>query len=107
MRKARVSMEHIEYDFKTLTRTVSWDVWLSDNKLYRLDNKCVVETICDAEHGDWKTAMVHNIPKIPKGTQLKVNKVWRNFEGLWVEVDYGGRLYDISPRQLKYVTRNK
>ena len=106
MRKARFSMEHIEYDFKTLTRTVSWDVWLSDNKLYRLDNKCVVETICDAEHGDWKSVIAHNIKPIPKGTQLKVNKVWRNFEGLWVEVDYGGRHYDISPRHLKYVKRN-
>jgi hypothetical protein len=100
-------MEHIEYDFKSLTRIVRWDVWLSDNKLYLLDNRCIVETVCDAQHGDWKSVIAHNIKPIPKGTQLKVKSVWRNFEGLWVAVDYDGRNYDISPRELKYVKRTE
>ena len=100
-------IEFEEFDCISLTRKRFWEVRLSNGELYRLDNKCVVETICDAEHGDWKSVIAHNIKPIPKGTQVKVNKVWRNFEGLWVEVDYGGRNYDISPRQLKYVKRNE
>ena len=100
-------IEFEEFDCISLTHNRVWEVRLSNDELYWLDNKCVVETICDAEHGDWKTAMVRNIPKIPKGTQLEVTKVWQNFYGVWVEVNYGGRHYDISPRQLKYVKRNE
>ena len=99
--------EYNNFDYPSLTHTRYWKVQLSDGKLYILDNKCVVETICDAEHGDWKTAFAHNISNIPKGTQLEVKKVWQNFYGVWVEVNYGGRNYDISPRQLKYVKRNE
>ena len=99
--------EYVYFDVRSLTRTRRWELQLSDGELYWLDNKCVVETICDAEHGDWKTALAHNIPKIPKGTQLEVNKAWQNFYGVWVEVNYAGRHYDLSPRQLKYVKRNE
>ena len=101
--------EYRMFDPLTLTRKCYWEVYLglSDNKPYLLDDKSVVETVCDAEHGDWKTALAHNIPKIPKGTQLEVKKVWQNFYGVWVEVNYEGRHYDISPRQLKYVKRNE
>ena len=99
--------EYDYFDARSLTRTKRWEVLLSDGELYLLDNKSVVETICDAEHGDWKTALAHNIQKIPKGTQLEVNKVWQNFYGVWVEVNYEGRHYDLSPRQLKYVKRKE
>ena len=46
-------IEFEEFDCISLTRKRFWEVRLSNGELYCLDNKCVVETICDAEHGDW------------------------------------------------------
>ena len=80
-------------------------VFLNDNNLYLLDDKCIVETVCDAQHGDWKTVVAKNIQPIPKGTQLKVHKVWTNCYGVWVEVFYDGRYYDLNPHCLKYIRR--
>ena len=76
-------------------------VFLSDNNLYLLDDKCVVETVCDARHGDWKSSYTPT----PKGTQLEVIEVWRNFYGVWVRVLYDGFYYDLHPRNLKYIGR--
>lgn len=76
-------------------------VFLNDNNLYLLDDRCIVETVCDTQHGDWKSAR----SPIPKGTQLAVCEVWRNFYGEWVRVLYDGSYYDLCPRSLKYVGR--
>lgn len=76
-------------------------VFLNDNNLYLLDDKCIVETVCNAQHGDWKS---FHAP-IPKGTQLAVCEVWRNFYGVWVRVLYDGCYYDLHPHSLKYVGR--
>lgn len=62
-----------------------------------------VETIRETNHGDWKTRLAHNIPPIPKGTRLDVIETWYNFHGKWVSVMYNGRIYDISPKDLKRV----
>lgn len=80
-------------------------VFLNDNNMYYLDDLCVVETVCDAQHGDWKTVVAQGIKPIPKGTQLRVSKVWQNFYGVWIQVFYDGRYYDLYPRSLKYVKR--
>ena len=80
-------------------------VILNDNKRYALDAFCAVETVCDAQHEDWKTVIAQDIQPIPKGTQLKVNKVWQNLYGRWVQVLYDGRYYDLCPRNLKYIGR--
>ena len=76
-------------------------VFLNDNNLYLLDDKCIVETVYIAHHGDWKS---FHTP-IPKGTRLEVCEVWRNFYGVWVRVLYNGFYYDLHPRSLKYVGR--
>lgn len=83
-----------------------YSAYLSDNKKYLLDNQCVVETICDAQHGDWKSVLAHDIPPIPKGTELRVCEVWQNFYGKWISVMYNGRVYDLSPSSLKYIRRD-
>ena len=54
-------------------------VFLNDNNLYALDDRCIVETVCNAQHGDWKSSR----SPIPTGTQLTVCEVWRNFYGIW------------------------
>lgn len=79
--------------------------FLNDNNEYYLDSRSIVETVCNAQHGDWKTAYVKDIEPIPKGTQLKVVKIWSNFYGKWVQVLYEGRHYDLRPRDLKYIGR--
>ena len=76
-------------------------VHLSDDKPYYLDNKCIVETVCRAHHGNSKIYL----PPIPKGTQLQVDEVWENLFGVWVKVIYNGLNYDLSPRSLKYIKR--
>ena len=101
-------MGNLNFDAKT--RSYYYDyydhrVFLNDNNLYYLDSRCVVETVCDAQHGDWKTVAAQGIKPIPKGTQLRVYKVWQNFYGVWIQVFYGGRYYDLHPRSLKYVRR--
>lgn len=77
------------------------EVFLNDNQNYILHDKSIVETACDAQHGNWKAFRT----PIPKGTQLQVHEVWRNFYGLWVRVSYNGTYYDLHPHDLKYVGR--
>lgn len=77
------------------------EVFLNDGRRYVIDNRSIVETACDAQHGDWKA---FHTP-IPQGTQLQVREVWRNFYGVWVEVLYNGLCYDLDPCDLKYVGR--
>jgi len=51
-------------------------------------------------HGDWKTQMVRPKAPIEPGTVLTVDKVFQNFEGVWVSVTHEGLSYDLDPRSL-------
>ena len=88
-----------------MVKMIDYMVFLNDNNKYYLDSHSIVETVCDAQHGDWKTAYAKDIKPIPKGTQLRVVKIWNNFYGKWVQVLYGGRRYDLRPCDLKYIGR--
>lgn len=63
----------------------------------------IVETIKDTFEEDWKTAIVHHIPYIPKGERLKVVDVLQNLYGTFLEVSYNNRIYSVSPRNCKYI----
>lgn len=79
------------------------EVMLNDNNWYLLDDESIVETVCDVQHGDWKSSW--RTP-IPKGTQLKVHEVWANFYGVWVRVLYNDTYYDLYPHNLKYIEKH-
>lgn len=77
------------------------EVLLNDGHRYVIDNRSIVETACDAQHGDWKAFRT----PIPQGIQLNVYEVWSNFYGRWIRVLYNGVYYDLRPCDLKYVGR--
>jgi len=67
------------------------------------------EMICfnrDVEHGDWKTAMMRPAkwPTIKKGTACKVVGWTQNLEGVHIQVEHGGSVYDV-PRHCVEVSR--
>jgi hypothetical protein len=82
-----------------------WSVTLGDYQPHIIDDNSVLETIYTVQHGDLATVIAQNIPPIPKGTQFKVEKIWQNFYGTWVQVIYSGRIYDIPPASLRLVKR--
>lgn len=86
-----------------------FEVTLSDENDYLLDirRSPKVRTIKDTSDEDFKTAIALRIPSIPKGTELVVEDVTRNFYGIFLDVRYGGYLYYINPRNVEYAGMNK
>lgn len=97
--------DYTYYDPITMQYKRRWSVTLSDYQPHIIDDNSVLETIYTVQHGDLATVIAHNIPPIPKGTQFKVEKIWQNFYGTWVQVIYSGRIYDIPPASLRLVKR--
>ncbi|MCG7545406.1 hypothetical protein MHM93_14590 [Pseudoalteromonas sp. MM17-2] len=63
--------------------------------------KLKVEAIKRAEHGDWKTQLVHEeFMGMEEGQSGDVIKVFENFEGIWCRVKHHRRTSDISPSDL-------
>lgn len=93
------------YDPITRQYKRRWGVTLSDYQPHIIDDDSVLETIYTVQHGDLATVIAQNIPSIPKGTQFKVEKIWQNYYGTWVQVIYSGRIYDIPPASLRLVKR--
>lgn len=97
----------IDYDPATRKCERFWVIYLSDYMPHRITEGAIVQTVRQVSHGDWKTALAKNLPTIPKGTKLKVRGVWQNYYGIWVQVIYKERPYDISPTDLKLVSCEK
>lgn len=87
------------------TKVYKDPITFSDNQKYYIAIGSVVRTVTDAHHGDWKTTLIKSTPPIPADTVLKVSGVFVNFYGLWIEVRYNDRLYDIDPKDLIYVRK--
>lgn len=64
------------------------------------ENGELVTVNTNCEHGDWKTASVFpkKWPTIPKGTKVKVVRIFLNLYGLFVCVEHNGQVYDIEDR---------
>lgn len=80
-----------------------WRGELADGKSYCIQQGFILKTARKVNHGDWKTVAAKNIPTIPADTEVVVDGWFSNFYGRWITVYYGGRTYDISPRDLLYV----
>ena len=97
-------MQHEYYCYDSFgNRKRVWEVWLSDQNKYLVQEGAIVAPTEDVNDGDWKTRIIHPIPDIPKDTEVMVIEVWTNFYGKWVRVEYNGRKYDIEPEKLKYI----
>lgn len=99
--------DYTYYDPITMQYKKRWSVTLSDYEPHLIDDNTVVETTYNVNHGDLATVIARKIPPIPKGTRFKVEKIWQNFYGTWVQVIYDGRIYDIPPTSLKLVKCEK
>lgn len=75
-------------DIRSLTRTI---------KVFK------VRTIRDCINEDWKTAIAHHQPRIPKGTELEVKDILQNLYGKFIEVDYQEFRYSLDPRNVEYI----
>mgnify|MGYP003309451150 CR=1 FL=1 len=87
-----------------------WRVSLYNDQDYLFDNRriFVLRTVQDTPEEDWKTAVAHSIPPIPKGEYVIFVNVFQNYYGEFMTVEYHGSRYSVNPKNLEYVeTREK
>ncbi len=73
---------------------------IASNRFYK--KIFYVKTVVDTPDEDWKTASVHKIPRIPKGTRLAVKDLFLNYYGQYIIAEYNGWSYYINPKNVAY-----
>lgn len=78
---------------------------LADGKDYAFSNnhKIILKTATDVYDADWKTALVHNKPIIPKGAEVEWIDFFHNFYGTYFYVKYNGEIYSAEPYKFAYI----
>lgn len=74
-----------------------------ENYLFDTHRNFYVRAIKDAPDEDYKTACVHGVFHIPKGTEVRVVGRLDNFYGRWLQVLHKGHQYSVDPRNFEYV----
>lgn len=82
---------------------------LADGQEYLFfdEDKYILGTERDIYDEDWKTALVHGNPCIPKGTKVELEKVVRNFYGTYFLIQYAGRLFYANPKHFTYIGKRE
>ena len=82
-----------------------FDIALFNGESYLFDThrNFYVRAIKDAPDEDYKTACVHGVFYIPKGTEVRVVGRLDNFYGQWLQVLHKGYQYSVDPRNFEYV----
>ena len=82
-----------------------WRVSLFNEQDYLFDDRriFVLRTVRNTPEEDWKTAVAHSIPPIPKGEDVIFVNVFWNCYGEFMTVKYHGSRYSVNPKNLEYV----
>lgn len=78
---------------------------LSDGKEYVFSPKIptILEAIKNVYDEDWKTAVTHGNPCIPKGTKVMLEDIITNYHGKYLCIRHDGYLFYANPYAFKRV----
>lgn len=78
---------------------------LSDRNEYIFSSKMstILEAIDDVYDENWKTAIRHGNPCIPKGTKVLLEDIITNYYGKYLCIRYDGYLFYASPYAFKHI----
>ena len=84
-------------DYRFITLADNQEYIFEQNKTYKLK---ATKDICDE---DWKTAIAHGNPIIPRGTVVELDKIISNLYGLYFVIRYNGYLFYTYPHDFEYI----
>lgn len=62
-----------------------------------------IKTVKDCADEDWKTDLIHQKKRIPKGTEFDNYRIFKNLYGTYLDVRYEGNLYSIKPGDVELI----